>query len=126
MCYNISALLVKLKGDDQMKDKQHIASMTLKRLRKMRNDGIKEVRWNLSPDRIRVIEQEFVVEPWLYRIRCRSFNDVSMKEHIVKDIHYACKAKKKSIVRHLDASKKEILDKYGISYEVIKYKIHLI
>lgn len=120
-------MLYARKGSWLMKRKQYEASKTKKVLLDKRRRGEKEVIWKLSEIQLKEVEKLGMrVEPFLYEIRTRRFNNVRiLQSSLLKDIHYASRDGKWQIVRHLKKCDIKILEEYGINFYPIKYKIYL-
>lgn len=97
-----------------------------KNLRAKENAGVPYVIWRLNFEQRAEIEQWWDVEPFLYTIRTRRFQNVSkLPSAILKDIHYACKRGKATIARKLSEEDKKLLERFDIKYWPLKYKIYL-
>ncbi len=111
-----------------MKAKQYQLSCLKKQLREKKKNRVKVLEWKLTEEQKEYIENvlHLKVEPYLYRIRTRTFKNISKLNYsILKDIHYMKKRGKDFEVRRLSKKDKEILDEYGISYDPVRYKIYL-
>lgn len=111
-----------------MRFKQHQMSALKKQLLEKKRRGVKFLVWKLNKDQIEYITSvlHFRVEPYLYKIRTRSFSNIRLLEYnILKDLHYENKRGKQFDVRLLKDKDKYILTEYGVRYEPIKHKIYL-
>lgn len=95
-------------------------------LEKKRN-GVKEVIWKLNSQQKGFIEEtlNFIVEPYLYKIRTRSFYNISDKDSLLKDIHYKNKRGVQECVFKLSSKERKLLDDFEVKYTPYKYKIKL-
>lgn len=89
--------------------------------------GVKEVIWKLNSQQKGFIEEtlKFIVEPYLYKIRTKSFYNISDKDSLLKDIHYKNKRGVQECVFKLNSKQIELLDEFGVKYKPYKYKIKL-
>ena len=111
-----------------MKTKQYQLSCLKKQLKENKERRVKVLEWKLTKEQKEYIEKvlHLKVEPYLYKIRTRTFKNISeLNYNILKDIHYTKKRGKNFDVRKLSPKEKEILDEYNIYYNPIKYKIYL-
>ena len=110
-----------------MKNKEYRYSKLKHQIFYEKNKGKKVLYWNLTPDQRRFVEEKLgcKAEPHLYQIRTRTFFNISKLESILKDIHYASKNRKTTIVRRLNKSEMKAFDMYGVQYRPIKYKLDL-
>lgn len=110
-----------------MKNKAFRAKQLKEQLRRLENEGKKELLWSLSQDKLEFIERlGYYTEPYLYEIHTRKFYNISsIKSELLKQIHYKNKSGKATYVRRLNHSQRKLLDDYGIKYKVAKYKIYL-
>ena len=109
-----------------MKRGDYVASRTKKTLLAKKWNGEKEVVWKLTPTQLEVAKSCFRVEPWLYAIKTRPFNDIrNLNSTLLKDIHFAYKKRKRIIVRKLKRSELKLLLGVGIKPIEFKYKIYL-
>ena len=118
----------KMKGADNMKNKQNEVSRLKWTLLKKRRDGVRQVIWRVDSkaQKDEVLRLGFSMEPWLYEIWTRPFKFIKDKPSLMKDVHYAYKRGKKCIVRHLTKRDVELLKEFDVYVRVIKYKITLI
>lgn len=93
-------------------------------LEKKRN-GVKEVIWRLNSAQRNFIEESlnFVVEPYLYKVKTRRFYNISKLPSILKDIHYRNQRGVKECVLKLNSNEKKILNEFEVNYVPYKYKI---
>lgn len=97
-----------------------------KNLETKKKAGVPYVIWRLNFEQKAEIEQRWKMEPVLYTVRTRRFQNVSkLPGNILKDIHYACKRGKGTIVIKLSNEEKELLESFNIKYWPLKYKIYL-
>ena len=110
-----------------MKNKDYRYSKLKHQILYEKDKGKKVLYWDLTPDQRRFVEEKLgcKTEPYLYQIRTRTFFNISKLEPILKDVHYASKNKKTTIVRRLNKSEMKALDMYGVQYRPIKYKLDL-
>ena len=109
-----------------MKREDYAVSRIRKTLLAKQRRGEKEVVWKLTSTQLEVAERYFLVEPWLYEIRTRPFNNIrSLNSTLLKDIHFAYRQGKVTIVRKLKKDELELLHKVEIKYKAYKYKIYL-
>lgn len=107
----------------------------------LKRQGKKKVEWKLTN-----VERKFVekllgkenVVPFIYQITTKNLKDFKdeegsiiiknvrdIKSSIVREVHYANKAGKKTIGRSLKKQEMEELEKYSIKYRPIKFIIYL-
>ena len=111
-----------------MKGKAYEASKTKKILLNKKRKGEKYVIWRISSNaQLQEIDRlGFQREPWLYEIRTRPFWNVrGIKSHLIKEIHFAYKKGKGTIVRRLKKGDEEILKDFGVDFKPLKYRINL-
>ena len=110
-----------------MKNKNYRQNKLKKQLREKKNNGVKFLIWELTPEKKEQIESfGYYVEPYLYLINTRTFLNIrNINSNLLKDLHYMNKRGKRYKVCRLKKGEKEILDSYGIRYKPTKYKIHL-
>lgn len=110
-----------------MKNKDYRYSKLKHQILHEKAKGKKVLYWNLAQDQRKFLEEKLgcKIEPYLYQIRTRTFFNISKLNPILKDIHYASKNNKITIVKRLIKSEIQILDMYGIHYRPIKYKLDL-
>ena len=111
-----------------MKNKNYQQAILKKQLRQKKENGVKFLIWQLTPEKKEIIEQfGYYVEPYLYQITTRTFcNLKTLKSNLLKDLHYMNKRGKRFEVRKLKSKEKKILDDFGIKYKPVKYKIYLV
>ena len=111
-----------------MKNKCERQNEMRKQFERMRKQGKKFVIWKLNPTQKQDAEEiARKVEPYIVRIKTRIFYNIkNIKSSLLKDIHFA-KMKKNQhyLIRPLKQREIELLDKYDVKYEVLKYKIFL-
>lgn len=107
----------------------------------LKRQGKKKVEWNLTNAERKFVEEllgkENVV-PFIYQITTKNLKDFKdeegsiiiknvrdIKSSIVREVHYANKAGKKTIGRSLKKQEMEELEKHGIKYRPIKFIIYL-
>lgn len=94
----------------------------------LKRQGKKKVEWNLTVTERKFVEEllgEENVVPLIYQIRTKSFKNLyNEKSLIIREIHFANKAGKKTIGRSLRKQEMEELDKQGIKYRPIKFIIY--
>lgn len=92
-----------------------------------KRDGIREVIWKLNPQQVEIVERKlgFCVEPYLYEVNTRRFQNIRNLEKILKDIHFKNKQGKRRAVFKLTDHQKAVLDEFGVKYRPFKYKIKL-
>lgn len=110
-----------------MKRKEFELSRSKKVLLAKKRKGEKEVIWRIeNKEQLEYLKRFFAVEPWLFEIRTRKFFNIrAITSNLLKDVHYANKKGKKTIVRKLKKSDFVNLDNYGVKYRTIKYRIIL-
>ena len=111
-----------------MKGKAYEASKTKKMLLDKKREGKKYVIWRIaSKAQMQEIDRlGFQREPWLYEIKTRPFFNVKgIKSHLIKDIHFANKQGKRTIVCHLKKGDEKILKDFGVDFRPFKYRIDL-
>lgn len=95
----------------------------------LKRQGKKKVEWKLTNTERKFVENllgEENVVPSIYQITTKSFNNLhSIKSSIIKELHFANKAGKKTIGRSLKKQEKKDLDRYKIKYRPIKFIIYL-
>ena len=96
---------------------------TLKQLAILEGKKKKEVVWRLSQKVKTEVEKRYIVEDFLYEIRTKCFNDIRTKDKLIREVHMASKAKKKTICRQLSNMEKEILEKNNVYFRPVKYRI---
>lgn len=117
-----------MKGALNLKGKAYVSSRTKKTLLSKQREGKKYVIWRISSKaQMQEIDRlGFHREPWLYEIKTRPFFNVrGIKSHLIKDIHFACKQGKRTIVRHLKRDDEKILKDFGVDFRPFKYRIDL-
>ncbi len=111
-----------------MKGKAYEASKTKKMLLDKKREGKKYVIWRIaSKAQMQEIDRlGFQREPWLYEIKTRPFFNVKgIKSHLIKDIHFAYKQGKRSIVCRLKNGDAKTLREFGVDFRPFKYRIDL-
>lgn len=110
-----------------MNNKNYQQSKLKKQLREKKNNGVKVLKWKLTPENKKMIESfGYYVEPYIYQINTKTFSNIRfIKIKLLKDLHYRNKQGKRFECRPLKKEEKEVLDELGIKYKVVKYKIHL-
>lgn len=108
-----------------MKNREYRAHSMRRHLYELRARGVTKVPMKLSMGRIEQLQKDFWVEPYLYEIRTKRFYNVSEMPHILKDIHYAWKRGKSTIVKPLKEQQEKLLRDYGVTYKPLKYWVHL-
>lgn len=109
-----------------MKNQQHKLSALKKKLRMLKEDGRKEVRWSLTKEQADyLIDQGYDISPEIYLIRTRRFNNSKNINSVLKDIHWSNLKGKKEIARKLKTSEVKLLEEYEIKYRPVKYIIIL-
>ncbi len=111
-----------------MKNKDFQTAKLRKQLEKFKEDGKKELIWELSYSQKRIIKElGYKIEPYLYYITTRTFFRIgNIESNLIKEIHFKSKQNKHIYKRQLNNKQKKVLDKYGVRYRVAKYKIHLV
>ena len=110
-----------------MKRKQFVISRTKKVLLDKKRRGQKYVIWKISKQQLdEICRLGFKAEPYLYEIKTRKFKDIRLLTPLLKDLHFANKRGKKSVVRHLKDSDLKILIEYEVKFYILKYKIYLV
>ena len=115
------------KGFVFMQHKNFELSRTKKILLDKKRRGEKYVTWKLSKQQEEVVDRLRLKRvPWLYEIKTKKFSNVcSLQYTILRDIHYAWKRGKKTIVTQLNRRDIEVLSEYDVQFHVLKYKIYL-
>ena len=108
-----------------MKNADYQLSKMKQKLKDMEARRVKSVIWKLSKNQVEYIQNlGDEVTPYLYEIKTRPFKEVrNLKDTILKDIHYANKNGKKSVVKKLTPKQRKILSEYGVVFRPMKYKI---
>lgn len=89
-------------------------------------DGKKQLMWKLTEEQADFLrELGYRVEPYLYWIDTRTWNDVNHKPGVLKELHYLRKKGIRKKVRTLNRSEKKLLDEYAVRFGVLKYRIIL-
>lgn len=98
------------------------------KLRELKMRRTKSIAWRLTKEEREYIENlGYRVEPYLYEIRTRTFTDLfEINNSLVRDIHYSCKKRKKTVVLRLNRKEKKVLDEYHIKYRPVKFQIFLL
>ena len=113
-----------------MKDNDYYRMLNLKReLKELKERKVKFVIWRLTTNQKEYIEEElgYKVIPNLYEVRTRPFKNISdLKNYKLKDIHFANKKGKKTIVLSLKDSDMEDFKLNNIKFRPVKFKIILI
>ena len=110
-----------------MKNKNYRDSRLKHQILYERDKGKKVLYWKLTPEQKVFVEEKIgcKVEPYLYEIRTRTFSNISNLPSILKEIHYANKKRKITIILSLNRQEIKVFNAYGIRYRPIKYKLHL-
>lgn len=99
------------------------------KINRLKRQGKKKEEWKLTNTERKFVEKllgEENVVPLIYQIRTKSFSNLhSIKSTIIKEIHFANKAGKKTIGRPLKKQEMEDLDANKIKYHPIKFIIYL-
>lgn len=111
------------------------------KIKGLKRQGKKKVEWKLTNTEWKFVESllgEENVIPIIYQITTKNLKDFKdsegsivvknvrdIKSSIVREVHYANKAGKKTIGRSLKKKEMEDLDKYNIKYNPIKFIIYL-
>jgi len=87
---------------------------------------IKFVVWKLHSEQLDfVMELGYRVEEYLYQIKTKQLRNLhSVKNKLLKEIHFKNKKGTNFMVRELDESTKKLLEEHGIKYRPYKYKIY--
>ena len=114
------------KGVLNMRNDQHRISAMKKKLRDMKLQGVKSVRWKLvTRQQVEEIGRIYPLIPYLTEIHTRQFADVRNLPPLLKEVHYSCKKGKKTIVRRLRRGEDKLLNEYNVWNRPIKYEIKL-
>jgi len=110
-----------------MKNRQYHISKMKKTLKGKQEDGVNFVDWSLSKEQLEKVQKwGWSVQPVLYSVKTRKFENIRhLTSHLLKDLHYAQKRGKSTIVRRLNFNDEELLKAMGIGYWPVKYRIHL-
>lgn len=110
-----------------MRNKNYRQLKLKKQLREKKNNGVRVLIWKLTPETKELVESfGYYVEPYIYQITTKSFSNIRLeKNRLLKDLHYMNKRGKRFECRPLNKEEKEILDKAGIKYIAVKFKIYL-
>ena len=111
-----------------MKDKQYRLAKLKYQLQERKRNGTRYVMWKLNREQVEYIVESlgYQVTPYLYRIRTRRLkNYKATQSSLLKEIHHANKAGKKTIMKKLSAQQIKVLDQYEIKYWPEKYRIKL-
>lgn len=111
-----------------MKDRYERKNEMRRQFERMRKQGKKFVVWKLNLTQKQDAEEiGCKVEPYIVRIKTRTFYNIkNIKSRLLKDIHFAkMKKNQQYLTRTVKQRELEMLDEYGIKYEVLKYKIFL-
>lgn len=111
------------------------------KIKGLKRQGKKKVEWNLTATERKFVESllgEENVIPIIYQITTKSLKGLKnsegliviknvrdIKSSIVREVHYAYKAGKKTIGRSLKKQEMKELEKHGIKYRPIKFIIYL-
>lgn len=99
------------------------------KITKLRQQGKKKVEWRLTRKQKECVEQivgDENIIPRIYEIRVKTFKNISnIQSSIIREVHYAKKAGKKTIGKSLKRQEEEDLKKYDVKYSPIKYVIYL-
>lgn len=107
------------------KNKSYLLELE-KELRLRRDKGNECVVWSLSEEEkeyLLSLGYNIIVE--LYGIKTQHFINPKSISGIAKDIHYAHKKGKDTIIRNLKKDQIKVLEKYNIKYYPIKYRVFL-
>ena len=109
-----------------MKNKNYRFSKLKKDLAIRLFKGEKSVIWSLKADQLEyIIELGYDVYPYIYTIKTRKFSrEIRNQYPLLKDLHYAEK-RRASINIRLQYSDIKILEKFGVKYKPLKYRINL-
>lgn len=107
----------------------------------LKRQGKKKEEWKLTVAERKFVEKllgEENVVPFIYQITTKNLKDFKdsegsivvknvrdIKSSIVREVHYANKAGKKTIGRSLKKKEMQDLDRYKIKYHPIKFIIYL-
>ena len=109
-----------------MKEDYNKNLRTMNQLDMMQKNNKKFVVWNLSSKVRAQVEAKYFVEDYLYEIRTKQLKNIrTINNKKLKELHFACKQNKRTIVRELNEEDKKILSEYGIRFRPTKYKIYL-
>lgn len=109
-----------------MKKKQYNLCKLKKELQLRKAKGRKYVTWDLSiEERDYILQLGYDISVELYSIETSKIINPNNINGILKDVHYAHKKGKNTIVRNLKKDQLKILKKSGIRYYPIKYRVFL-
>lgn len=98
------------------------------KLENLKDRRIKIVIWKLTKEEREYIESlGYRVEPYLYEIRTQTSKNLSQeKSSLIRELHYANKKGKKTIVLKLNRKDMKVLEEHHIKYRPIKFEIFLV
>ena len=109
-----------------MKNKQHELSKSKKTLDFMKQNGKKMVVWSLRPDQVIFLSRFYCVSPVLYTMKTKTFSNIrGIHNKLLKDLHYGNKRGKQFITRPLTDDDMDLLERNGVYFRPVKYKIVL-
>lgn len=109
-----------------MKRKQYHLHKLKKELELRKAKGRKYVTWSLSAEeREYLFQLGYDISVELYVIETKRFINPKSINGVLKDIHFAHKKGRDTIVRNLKKDQLKTLDKYDIKYYPIKYRVFL-
>ena len=109
-----------------MKEDYNKNLRTMNQLDMMQKNNKKFVVWSLTSKVRAQVEVKYFVEDYLYEIRTKQLKNIrTIDNKKLKELHFACKQKKKTIVRELNKEDMKELSKYGIRFRPVKFKIYL-
>ena len=113
-----------------MKDNDYYRMLNLKRkLKDLKDRKVKFVIWKLTTSQKEYIEEElgYEVIPNLYEVRTRPFKNIAnLRNYKLKDLHFANKQGKKTVVLSLKDSDMKEFQENNIKFKPVKFKIILI
>lgn len=110
-----------------MKNNAYQNSKLKHQLWEKKRRGVGDVIWRLDSAKKDYIENSlgFETEPYLYIIYTRKFCNIKELPPLLKNLHYANRQNKRTIVCKLNHREIKLLNEYGVSFKPYKYKIKL-
>ena len=110
-----------------MKKQAFETNKTKKKLRMYEENGKQVVVWKLKPYQLDLVTGlGYETEPFLFYVHTKYIPDFLRKKYsLLEQIHYAKKAGKSYLACVLSKKDQQLLKEHGISFCVLKYKIHL-
>ncbi len=111
-----------------MRKKDFRLSKLKKQLVQKKENGIKHVVWKINQEQLEYLSglELFKIEPYLYTVKTRrckgNYKDLPQ---LLKYLHQKNKKGVKQVTMYLSPEEVQLLNDYGVSHRVGKYKIIL-